>query len=80
MPMTVTAMIAAPMSQPTAIQRPPKTIHKRLSTREKGDMKLLEAPATMPADVTVRLTRDLSTRPVVRQPVSVGFATAWSVP
>ncbi|HUZ31602.1 MAG TPA: hypothetical protein VMV19_05770 [Xanthobacteraceae bacterium] len=43
-------------------------------------MKLLKAPATMPTDVTVRLARDLSTRPVVRQPVPVGFATAWSAP
>src|SRR6516225_171331 len=37
-PMMVIAMTTAAISQPTAIQRPPKTIHKRFSTRETGDM------------------------------------------
>jgi hypothetical protein len=36
----VIAMITAAITHPTAIQRPPKTIHKRLSTRAIGDMPL----------------------------------------
>jgi hypothetical protein len=38
MPMIVIAMITAATSQPTAIQTPPKIIHKMLSRRDKGDM------------------------------------------
>jgi hypothetical protein len=40
-------MIAAAISQPTAIQRPPKTIHRRLRSRDKGDMSALRSLAIL---------------------------------
>ena len=39
-PMMVIAMITAAISQPIAIQTPPKIIHNTLSSRERGDMVL----------------------------------------
>ena len=47
-PMMVIAMMTAAISQPTAIQRPPKTIQNRLSRRDRADMGLPEevAPIT----------------------------------
>src|ERR1700731_4864363 len=46
-PMIVIAMKIAAITQPTAIHRPPKRIHRRLSKKEKADMALVdqEAPA-----------------------------------
>jgi len=38
MPTMVMAMITAAISQPMAIQMPPKIIHNRLSSKERGDM------------------------------------------
>jgi hypothetical protein len=37
-PIIVIAMIAAAMSHATAIQMPPKNIHRRLRRSDKGDM------------------------------------------
>src|SRR5215467_5622586 len=41
-PMIVIAMITAATSQPTAIHRPPNTIHSRLRSRLKGDIPNLQ--------------------------------------
>ena len=47
-PMMVIAMMIPAITQPRAIQRPPKTIHNRFSTRDRADMGLPEevAPIT----------------------------------
>jgi hypothetical protein len=37
-PIMVSAIIAAAMSQPSAIHQPPNTIHSRLSKRDKADI------------------------------------------
>ena len=39
-PIMVMAMMTAASAQPTAIQKPPQTIHSRLSNNETGDIEL----------------------------------------
>ena len=46
-PMIVIAMKIAAITQPAAIHRPPKRIHKRLSKKEKADMAFLRDLRTM---------------------------------
>jgi hypothetical protein len=45
--MIVIAMKIAAITQPAAIHRPPKRIHRRLSKKEKADMAFLRDLGTM---------------------------------
>jgi hypothetical protein len=47
MPTMVIAMITAAISQPMAIQMPPKIIHNRLSSSDRGDMVVLPLGALL---------------------------------
>jgi hypothetical protein len=60
------AIITAAMAQPTAIHSPPNTIHRRLSKREKTDMKsyAIRTDAAHLAAMTLRVEMD--TRAIVR--------------
>ena len=46
-PMIVIAIKIAAITQPAAIHRPPKKIHRRLSKKEKADMAFLRDLGTM---------------------------------
>jgi hypothetical protein len=46
-PMIVIAIKIAAITQPAAIHRPPKRIHRRLSKKEKADMAFLRDLGTM---------------------------------
>src|SRR5450631_1047723 len=64
-PMMVIAMMTPAIAQPTAIHRPPKAIHSRLSRREKVDMSFSRESRTM---VPHGNGEDLCTEAPVRQP------------
>ena len=48
MPTMVIAMITAAISQPMAIQMPPKIIHNKLSSSDRGDMVVLPRSVVLP--------------------------------
>ena len=53
MPTMVIAMITAAISQPMAIQMPPKIIHSKLSSSDRGDMVVLPRSVVLPTLVEI---------------------------